>query len=110
MSSDSNTVSAEADLRAERMPLFAGAWLGAVALITAIETVQRHFGLRTAATFVGVQLAIVGIAVAVRAAKRPWVVFAVCGALAASTAVAFASAGASGDILGVLMFTLAAGA
>src|SRR6185369_1324662 len=33
MSSDSNTVSAEADLRAERMPLFAGAWLGAVALI-----------------------------------------------------------------------------
>ena len=106
----SNTTSAEADLRAERVPLFAGAWLGAVALITAIETVQRHFGLRTAATFLGVQLAIVGIAVASRAAKRRGVVFAVCTALAASTAAGFASAGGSAEVLGLLMFTLAAGA
>jgi PAS domain S-box-containing protein len=99
----------EADLVADRVPLFAGSWLGFVALITIIEIVQGRLAPGPAAAFVVLQAVVVGVAVAGRAVPQAqWIVLGVCAVLAVTTAAAFASFGGSAEILGVLLFALTA--
>jgi PAS domain S-box-containing protein len=103
--------SAAAELLADRVPLFAGAWLGIVALITVIETFQGLLHPGLAAALVVLQATFVGVAVAGRAAARAEaIVLGVCGCLAISTTATFVSFGGSAEILGVLLFALTASA
>ena len=97
-----STRSAEAELLADRVPLFGGAWLVLVALITVIETLQGrlHPGLG-----VGVRGRCTRRSSAARwrargAANAQAIVIALCGGLAVSIAGTFASFGGSAEILG----------
>jgi PAS domain S-box-containing protein len=103
--------SAAAELLADRVPRFAGAWLAIVALITLIETVQGLLHPGLAAGLIVLQATMVGVAVAGRAtARAEAIVIAVCGCLAISTTETFVSFGGSAEILGVLLFALTASA
>ncbi len=111
MRTATSRTSAEAELLADRVPLFAGAWLCVVALITVIETLQGHLHPGLGAAFVVLHAAIVGGAVALRkAANAQAIVIALCGGLAVSITGTFASFGGSAEILGVLLFALTASA
>lgn len=106
-----STRSAEAELLAERVPRFAGAWLAFVTLITVIETFHGRLHPGLAAGLIVVQAAIVGGAVLWRAAHNAQaIVIALAGGLAVATAATFASFDGSAEILGVLLFALTASA
>lgn len=105
------TPRAAAELLADRVPLFAGAWLVLVALITVIETLQGRLQPVLAVAFLVAHGAILGGVVAARTTRHAQaVVIALSGGLAASIAGTFASFGGSGEILGVLLFALTASA
>lgn len=107
MPTASATPRAAADLFAERVPLFAGAWLLLVAVITVIETLQGRLNAALAVGFLIAHGAIAGGIVAARATRHARaIVIALSGGLAASIAGTFASFGGSGEILGVLLFAL----
>jgi PAS domain S-box-containing protein len=102
---------AGAELLANRVPRFAGAWLGVVALITVIETLQGRLHPALAAALLVLQGTIVGGAIVWRAAANAQtIVIALCGGLAASSAATFASFGGSAEILGVMLFALSTSA
>ncbi len=103
--------SAEAELLADRMPLFAGAWLVLVGLITVIEMLQGRLQAGLAIGFLLVHAAIVGGAMLLRSAARAQaIVIALGGGLAASITGTFASFGGSAEVLGALLFALTASA
>ncbi len=103
--------SAEAELLTDRVPLFAGAWLVLVALITIIETLQGRLHAGPGLAFLVLHATICGGLVAWRAtAQAQPIVIALAGGLAASIAGTFASFGGSGEILGALLFALTASA
>ncbi len=100
-----------AELLADRVPLFAGAWLVLVAVITVIEMLQGRLGAGIALVFLALHAAIVGTAVACRHAPNALpIVVVLCGGLAASIAGTFASFGGSAETLGALLFALTASA
>ena len=102
---------AAAELLANRVPRFAGAWLCVVALITVIETLQGRLYPGLAIALLVLQATIVGGAVVWRAADNARaIVIALCGGLAVSTAATFASFGGSAEILGVMLFALSTSA
>ncbi len=101
--------SAAAELLADRVPPFGGAWLVLVAVTTVIETLQGRLPIGIALAFLGLHAAIVGAAVVWRsAANAQAIVIALAGGLAASITGTFASFGGSAEVLGVLLFALTA--
>jgi PAS domain S-box-containing protein len=103
--------SPEAELLADRVPAFAGAWLVLVTLITVIETLQGRLNAGLAVTFLVTHAAIVGGAYVLRTSPHAkWIVVALSGGLAASITGTFASFGGSAETLGALLFALTASA
>jgi hypothetical protein len=103
--------SAEADLLADRVPLFAGAWLVLVAVITVIEMVQGRLHAGLALAFLAVHAALLGAMVTWRATPHARVlVIGLAAGLAASITGTFASFDGSAEVLGALLFALTASA
>src|SRR5690606_28763883 len=67
VSTDTANARAEADLLADRVPLFAGAWRVLVAVITVIEMLQGRLHAGLALAFLALHAAILGAAVLGRA-------------------------------------------
>jgi len=103
--------SAEADLLADRVPLFAGAWLVLVAVITVIEMVQGRLQAGLALAFLALHAAILGAMVTWRATPHARaLVIGLAAGLAASITGTFASFDGSAEVLGALLFALTASA
>lgn len=111
MHTTSTSTSAEAELLADRVPLFAGAWLVLVAVITVIEMVQGRLEAGIALGFLVLHAAILGAMVTWRATPHARaLVIGLSAGLAASITGTFASFDGSAEVLGVLLFALTASA